>query len=84
MGLRAHVENHWGKQDRELAIHELSNQIRNADESAQTFAYKSQELVTLAYPAFNVNTRNTIAKDYFVKGLYLRMQTALKSLPNFH
>ena len=73
-----------GKQDRELAIHELSNRMRNADASAQTFAYKIQELVTLAYPAFNVDTCNAIAKDYFVKGLHLRMQTALKSLPNFH
>jgi len=72
------------KQDRELAIHELTNQMRNADESAQTFAYKTQELVTLAYPAFNVDTRHTIAKDYFVKGLYLKMQIVLKSLPNFH
>ena len=35
-----------GKQDRELAIHELINRMRNTDESVQTFAYKIQELVT--------------------------------------
>ena len=35
-----------GKQDRELAIHELNNRMRNTDESVQTFAYKIQELVT--------------------------------------
>ena len=73
-----------GKQDRELAIHELTNRMRNADESAETFAYTIQELVALAYPTFDVETRNTISKDYFVKGLNSKMQIALKSLPDFN
>ena len=32
-----------GNQDREVAIHKLSNSTRKQDESAQTFAYKVQE-----------------------------------------
>ena len=31
-----------GNQDRELAVHELSNRRRFRDESAQTFAFKSK------------------------------------------
>ncbi len=58
-----------GNQDREVAIHELSTRSRKQDESAQTFAYKIQELVKLAYPEFDENTRSTISKDYYIKGL---------------
>ena len=63
---------------------ERGKRMRNADESAETFAYKIQELVALAYPTFDVETRNTISKDYFVKGLNSKMQIALKSLPDFN
>ena len=64
-----------GNQDREIAIHELSSRTRHHDESPQTFPFKIQELIKLAYP--------TVAKDYFVKGLHRKMQIALKSLPKF-
>ena len=72
-----------GNQDRELAVHELSNRKRFCDESAQTFAYKIEQLVKLAYPSFNDEARQTIARDYFVKGLHHEMQIALKSSPQF-
>ena len=41
------------------------------------------ELVKLAYPKFNENNRNTITKDYFVRGLHPDMQTALKTSDKF-
>ena len=72
-----------GNQDREVAIHELNNRNRKPVESAQTFAYKVQELVKLAYPLFDEDTRSTISKDYYIKGLHPNMQIALKSLPDF-
>ena len=70
-------------QDIELAVHELSNRKRVCDESAQTFAYKIEQLVKLAYPSFNDEARQTIAKDCFVKDLHHEMQIALKSSPKF-
>ena len=72
-----------GNQDREMAIHELNNRKRKPDESAQTFAFKIMELVKLAYPTFNEDTRKTIAKDYFVRGVHPKMQISLKALPDF-
>ena len=39
-----------GKQDREVAIHELSNHTRKQDESAQTFAYKSSRIGKVGLP----------------------------------
>ena len=73
-----------GNLDRETAIVELSSRRRKSDESPQTFAYKIIELVKLAYPPFDDNTRKTIAKDYYLKGLHPKMQIALKSLPSFN
>ncbi len=72
-----------GNLDREAAIVELNNRRRKSDESAQTFAYKIFALVKLAYPSFNDDTRKTIAKDYYLKGVHPKMQIALKSLPSF-
>jgi hypothetical protein len=72
-----------GQQDREEAIVQLQKRCRQVEEPTLTFAYKLLELVKLAYPDFNENTRGTIAKDYYVKGLHLDMQIALKSLANF-
>ena len=72
-----------GNQDREVANNELASRTRSSDESPQKFAFKIQELIMLAYPTFDANTCNTIAKDYFVKGLHPKIQVALKSLPEF-
>ena len=72
-----------GQLDREEAIFELSNRPRKQGESPHTYAYKLMELVKLAYPAFNEETRATLAKDYFVRGLHPQMQTALKSMEKF-
>jgi len=72
-----------GNQDRELAIHELTTRRRKPEESPQTFAFKIMELVRLAYPTFDNANQETIAKDYYMKGIHPRMQIALKSLPQF-
>lgn len=72
-----------GNLDREEAINQLAARKNYEEESPQTFAYKILELVKLAYPSFDETTRNTIAKDYFVKGVHPKMQVALKSLPDF-
>ena len=72
-----------GKQDREEAIFQLGNRTRHPDESVQTFAHKITELVRLAHPSFDETTTNTIAIDYYVRGLHQKMQIALKALPSF-
>ena len=72
-----------GQLNREEAIQELAKRSRAKGESAQTFAYKIVELVKLAYPTIEDDTRGTIAKDCFVRGLHADMQIALKSNEKF-
>ena len=72
-----------GNLDREEAIQSLSSRQQLPEESVQTYAFKLSELVKLAYPTFAAAAQNTIAKDYFVRGLHPSMQTALKSSPGF-
>ena len=73
-----------GRSNREEALSQLSGRKREHSESSQSFAYKLLELVKLAYPDFEKNTQETIAKDYFIAGLHNDMQVALKSLQDFH
>ena len=72
-----------GQLNREEALVALSKRSRNPGENVHTHAYKLMELVKLAYPDFNNETRATLAKDYFVRGLHPDMQIALKSLEKF-
>ena len=72
-----------GQLNWEEAVQELAKRSRAKGESAQTFAYKIVELVKLAYPKIEDDTRGTIAKDYFVRGLHADMQIALKSNEKF-
>ena len=72
-----------GQLNRVEAICTLATRVRKPGESAHTYAYKLLELIKLAYPDFNSQTRSTIAKDYFVRGLHRDMQTALKSMEKF-
>ena len=65
--------------NREEAIQELAKRTRQGDESVQTFAYNVIELVKLACPSIDDETRGTIGKDYFVRGLHPDMQIALQS-----
>ena len=72
-----------GNRDREEALAELLVRTRKANEPVQTYAFKVEELVKLAYPDFNEAARTTVIKDNFVKGLNRDMQLALKSLSDF-
>ena len=72
-----------GQLNREEAISELDSRKRLADESAETFVYKVIELVKLAYPTFAAAARDSLAKDYFVRGLTSDLQIALKSVPGY-
>ena len=72
-----------GQLNREEAISELDSRKRLADESAETFVYKVIELVKLAYPSFAAAARNSLAKDYFVRGLSSDLQVALKSVAGY-
>ena len=72
-----------GQLNREEALSVLSSRRRGPKESPLTFAHKLTELVKLAYPSFDNGTRQTIAKDYFMKGVYPDMQVALKSRATF-
>ena len=51
------------QQNREEALYVLSHCTLQADESVQTLAYKLIELVKLAYPLFEDNVQEAIAKD---------------------
>ena len=72
-----------GQQNRDEAIQELDRRNRMPGESSRTYAHKVKELVKLAYPDFAEGTRLSIAKDYFVRGLYADMQLALKTTVTF-
>ena len=72
-----------GNQNREEAIYQLNNTKRKFGESAHTYAYHLMELVKLAYPTFEDDDIETIAKDYYIKGIHPQMQIALKTLPQF-
>ena len=71
-----------GQLNREEAISELDSRKRLVDESAETFAYKVIELVKLAYPLFAADAQDSLAKDYFVRGLASDVQVSLKSVSN--
>ena len=72
-----------GQLNREEAITELDTRKRLAGESAETFAHKIIELIKLAYPSFADAVRQSLAKDYFVRGLSSELQLAVKSVQGF-
>ena len=72
-----------GQLNREEAITELDQRKRLPKESADTYAFKVIELVKLAYPTFQDNVRQSLAKDYFVRGLSSELQLAVKSVQGF-
>ena len=72
-----------GNRDREEALSELSSRRRKDAEAAQTFAFKIQELVRLAYPGFTVAAQETISKYFYMKELHTDMLLAIKSIPTF-
>ena len=71
------------ERNREEALHSLMNCARSPGESPQRLAYKILHLVGLAYGSLQDATKNTIAKDFFVKALSKELQVALKSVANY-
>ena len=59
------------------------NGKRQPGESTQRFAYRILRLVGLAYSALSNDIKQTIAKDFYVKGLSKDLQVTLKSTANF-
>ena len=72
-----------GQLNREEAIAELDTRKRGEKESAENFAFKIIELVKLAYPSFTDDVRQSLAKDFFVRGLSKQLQLAIKSLQDY-
>ena len=72
-----------GQLNREEAIAELDGRKRLPKESADTYAFKIIELVKLAYPTFADAVRQSLAKDYFVRGLSSELRLAVKSVQDF-
>ena len=67
-----------GQLNREEAITELDSRKRLDGESAETYAFKIMELVTLAYPTFAADAKASLAKDAFMRGLSKELQLAVK------
>ena len=71
------------KRNREVAFEELSHRKRLDGEKAEVYAHKILELLKYAYPKFTQNARNSLAKDYYVKGLQLDVQKELRKMSDF-
>ena len=72
-----------GQLNREEAIHVLSSRHRKPEESPETYAYKLKELIKLAYSTFAAAAQQTLAKDYYMRGIHPDMQIALKAETTF-
>ena len=72
-----------GQLNREEALSILQNRVQASTESPQTFAYKLIELVQLAYPDFDDNVRQMLAKDHYMKGIHPDMQISLRKRDSF-
>ena len=69
--------------NREVAFEELTHRKRLDDEKAEVFAHKIQDLVKYAYPKFEQDAKNALAKDYYVKGLQVDVQKELRKMDKF-
>ena len=71
------------KRNREVAIEELMHRKRLPDEKVEVFSHKILELVKYAYPKFGDEAKQSLAKDYYVKGLQSDIQRELRKMSNF-
>ena len=71
------------ERNREEALHKLMRCVRLPNESPQRLAYRLLYLIGLAYGTLNDASKNTIAKDFFVKALSTDLQVALKSIASY-
>ena len=71
------------KRNREVAIEELMHRKRLCDEKPEVFAHKIQELVKYAYPDFANEAKQSLSKDFYVKGLSVDTQKDLRKMSDF-
>ena len=71
------------ERNHEEALSASMKGCRLPTETPQRFAYHILKLVGLAYSTLDANTQNTIARDYFMKGLSTELQVAIKSITGF-
>ena len=68
------------ERNREEVLDTLLKCTRLVGESSQGFAYRILKLVGLSYSALDADTKNTIAKNSFVKGLSTEIEVAFQSI----
>lgn len=71
------------ERNREEALNALMQASRKTGETTQAFSYRILKLVQLAYSSLDAGIQNTIARDYFMKGLSSDLQVAVKSVADF-
>ena len=69
------------ERDRDTAIHELTGRSWRAGESPASLAHDVCRLAKLAYPGFDADALDTIARDCFLKGLPPELRVALRRDP---
>ena len=65
------------RMDREQAVVEFANRSRLINEPAKSYAYKLQQLASLAYPDFDNAAQDVIVKDTYVRGIHPNLQLQL-------
>ena len=71
------------QRNREEALSALMKGCRLSGESPQIYAYRILKLVGLAYVTLGADIQNTIARDYFMKGLSNELQVAIIPVTGF-
>ncbi len=64
----------YAKRNLEVAFEELTHRKRLDDEKVEVYAHKTIDLVKYAYPKFDQESRDKLAKYNFVKGLQFDVQ----------
>ncbi len=84
-GIKTSLLNEFCREERnrEEALNALMHTVRKSGETPQAFSYRILKLTQLAYASIAANTQNSIAKDYFMKGLSSELQVAIKSVTGF-
>ena len=84
-GIKTSLLNEFCREERnrEEALNALMHTMRKSGETPQAFSYRILKLTQLAYSSIAANIQNSIAKDYFMKGLSSELQVAIKSVTGF-
>ncbi len=66
-----------------MVFEELTHRKRLDDEKVEVYAHKIIDLVKYAYQKFDQESRDKLAKDYFVTGLQFDVQKELRKMDAF-